>query len=156
MNDYKMRPARAEEGAALSWIAVLAKAHWGYANAQVDAWRADLTVDPSLVPHRWTRVAEANGEPVGVVQLAFGVDAADILHLWIHPGFMRCGIGRALMAAAMDESRRRGMQKITIDSDPFAEPFYIAMGARRVGETRAPIDGQPDRIRPQLVIAVDP
>ena len=140
------------EGAALSRIATLAKAYWGYEAAQMDAWRNDLAIDPQSTPHRWTRVAEWDGETVGVVQLAFADASADILHLWVHPQFMHRGIGRALMDAALAETHGRGFRRVIIDADPNAEPFYLAMGARRAGQVAAPIEGEPGRVRPQMVI----
>jgi hypothetical protein len=42
----------------------------------------------------------------------------------------------------------------TIDSDPNAEPFYLACGAERTGAIPAPIAGQPARVRPQLVVRI--
>jgi hypothetical protein len=36
-----------------------------------------------------------------------------------------------------------GFAELLIESDRFAEPFYLAMGAVKVGETRSPVDGAP-------------
>ena len=43
--------------------------------------------------------------------------------------------------AAVDEARECGFTHLAIESDRFAEPFYLAMGARRVGATPSPVDG---------------
>ena len=42
--------------------------------------------------------------------------------------------GRLLFAHAVATARRLGYQTLTIEADPFAEAFYRAMGAERVGE----------------------
>jgi hypothetical protein len=42
---------------------------------------------------------------------------------------------------------------VFIDADPHAEAFYRACGALRIGGVAAPIDGQPQRVRPQLVLS---
>jgi predicted N-acetyltransferase YhbS len=52
------------------------------------------------------------------------------------------GIGRALFEHAVEESRRLGHRSLRIEADPNAEGFYARMGARRVGETIAEIEGQ--------------
>lgn len=35
-------------------------------------------------------------------------------------------------------------------SDPFAEPFYLKLGARRIGAVPAPMPGAPGRVLPVL------
>src|SRR5262245_19871757 len=37
--------------------------------------------------------------------------------------------------------RRLGFTDLVIESDRFAEPFYLAMGAERIGATPSPVDG---------------
>ena len=46
------------------------------------------------------------------------------------------GIGTALLDAAIAHCRSFGLSQLTIDSDPNAEPFYAARGARRVEKLR--------------------
>ena len=50
-----IRPARPEEAAALSDLALRAKAHWGYDNAFLKAYRAELTVTAVVMVDRRTR-----------------------------------------------------------------------------------------------------
>lgn len=148
------RQARSIDGEALTALANRAKAHWGYLQAQLEAWRADLEISPASIATHWTLCAETGGELVGVVQLNVAIVAADLLHLWVEPKAMGQGIGTALLDAAIAHCRSFGLSQLTIDSDPNAEPFYAARGARRVGETPAPIDGMPNRLRPQMVIDI--
>jgi hypothetical protein len=44
---------------------------------------------------------------------------------------------------ALARARVGGFAELLIESDRFAEPFYLAMGAVKVGETRSPVDGAP-------------
>jgi predicted N-acetyltransferase YhbS len=60
------------------------------------------------------------------------------------------GVGRALLAQALGHARAAGHAALHIDADPHAEAFYRRCGAMRIGATAAPIDGQPQRVRPQL------
>ena len=72
-------------------------------------------------------------------------------HLWVLPAFMRRGVGGALLAHALQHARAGGAREMRIDADPHAEAFYASHGAVRVGQVSAPIEGQPHRVRPQLV-----
>jgi len=66
------------------------------------------------------------------------------------PQFMDRGIGRALVAHALETALRGGASSVTVDADPNAESFYLTCGAERCGEVPAPIPEQPERVRPQL------
>ena len=58
------------------------------------------------------------------------------------------GVGRALWEKAEALARDAGAAKIGLDSDPYAEGFYLAMGAMRVGE--APSGSIPGRVLPRM------
>jgi len=63
-------------------------------------------------------------------------------------------VGSALLAHALQLARAGGARELHIDADPHAEAFYVSHGAVRVAQVGAPIEGQPQRVRPQLVLAV--
>lgn len=64
-----IRPARPDEAAALSALALHAKAHWGYDEAFLAACRDDLTVTPGDIAAHTIRVATLAGQPCGFYQL---------------------------------------------------------------------------------------
>ncbi len=150
-----LRMAAPADAGRLTQLALLAKSHWGYTDEQIAAWRDDLTIDVESIQRHWTVVAESVGVPAGVLQLEITGGQAQLLHLWVDPRHMRRGIGRLLLQASCDHARSLGLAAIQIDSDPFALPFYRACGARTTGSIPAPIAGQPQRVRPQLVIDLD-
>ena len=51
------------------------------------------------------------------------------------------GFGRVLWDDAISVAREAGFETLVSESDRYAEPFYLAMGARRVGSTTSPVDG---------------
>ena len=53
------------------------------------------------------------------------------------------GYGRLLWNDALERARAAGFEELVIESDRFAEPFYLAMGAKRIGATASPVDGAP-------------
>jgi hypothetical protein len=61
---------------------------------------------------------------------------------------MGTGIGRMLWQDCLGAAARIGLSEIRIESDPFAEGFYRAMGATRVGDV--PSQSIPDRTLPLL------
>lgn len=149
-----IRRAVEDEAGALSAIALAAKAYWPYTAAQLAAWRDDLRISAELIASSPTYVAELDGEIGGFYSLVQEDQAWNLEHLWVAPDHMRRGIGRALLSHAMEVAARSGAASLAIDADPYAEPFYIACGARRVGAIAAPIEGQPGRERPQLLLVI--
>jgi N-acetylglutamate synthase-like GNAT family acetyltransferase len=57
-----------------------------------------------------------------------------LMHLFVEPAAIGGGRGKRLWQHAVETARQLGFQEIIIGSDPQAEAFYKAMGARRVGE----------------------
>jgi len=97
----------------------------------------------------------ADGEVVGVVALGPSEqpNTLDLDKLFVEPRWIRTGVGRALLAHAMIEARRRGAERLTILADPYAAGFYERHGARRIGE--APSDAIPGRSLPLYEIKLD-
>jgi GNAT superfamily N-acetyltransferase len=151
----QIRPARAGEAAQLSRIAFASKSHWPYTPAQLALWRDDLTITEAMLAHGTVSVAELEGQGAGSIAGFFMLLPAPqhwvLEHFWVAPARMGQGVGRALLAHAVALARDGGAQALRIDADPHAEAFYLAQGARRVGEVAAPIAGQAWRVRPQLL-----
>jgi GNAT superfamily N-acetyltransferase len=149
----KLRRGVAADVPTLDAIAMAAKAHWNYSEQQLDAWRADLSVPVESMSTRPVCVAEEQGEPIGFVQVATDVQPWELWAMWVLPAFMGRGVGTALLAWAVEFAASHGHKELAIDSDPNAEGFYRARGARVVGLVAAPIAGDSKRVRPQLRLA---
>ena len=80
--------------------------------------------------------------------------ALDLNKLFIEPRHIRSGVGRALLAHAIAEARRRGAGRLTILADPNAAAFYERAGAVRIDE--APSDAVPGRLLPLYEVRLDP
>ena len=145
-----IRPAQEHEAEALSALALKAKAYWGYSADMIESWRQELRVSSNTIASRPTFVAEVGDEIAGFYSLVPSSHSCKLDHLWVLPQFMDRGIGRALVAHALETALRGGASCVTVDADPNAESFYLACGANRSGEVPAPIPGQPKRVRPQL------
>jgi GNAT superfamily N-acetyltransferase len=127
---------RPDEAAALSALALRSKGYWGYDAAFLDACRAELTVTPDQAA-RARVVRDAGGIVRGFHLLApdpdGGAGRGELLMLFVDPSAIGSGIGRALLEDAVRYAAHRGWSALRIESDPGAEGFYVAHGARRVG-----------------------
>ncbi|MGF1464659.1 MAG: GNAT family N-acetyltransferase [Sandaracinaceae bacterium] len=128
-----LRPATDHDCPRLSAVARAAKAHWGYPQAWLDLWVADLTYDASRLADERVLCAEDGGEVVGFVAWRRDGEEAEIEGLWVEPGAMGRGHGRALMEAASVAARAEGVRALRIVADPNAVEFYRRLGAVDVG-----------------------
>jgi len=151
----KVRRALPNESQVLSELALRAKSLWGYSEAQLASWSSDLCISPESITSEPTFVIEAEDCVAGVVQLGTNSSPWTVEHLWVHPSLGRRGIGGQLLRHALRFAHEHGQSQLTIDADPQAENFYARLGALKVGEVAAPIDGQPTRVRPQLVVSTE-
>lgn len=150
-----VRRAVVADVAELSKLVLHAKAHWGYSNAQLQAWRASLEISAESIVAHPTFVGELNGLLIGFYSLIPSAAAWDLNDLWVLPAFMKKGVGRELLMHAVHTAALGGATSILIESDPNAEPFYLACGAQRIGEVAAPIAGESQRIRPLLTLDIE-
>jgi ribosomal protein S18 acetylase RimI-like enzyme len=150
----RIRPARAAEAAALTALALGAKAVWGYDAAFMAACRAELRVGPDAIRRHPTYVIETAGRVLGFYQLRLKGARADILMMFVAPEALRAGLGRRLWAHLGAAARAAGAARLEVDSDPHAEGFYVAMGMHRIGE--APSGSIPGRMLPHLAKAFVP
>lgn len=133
MTAARLRPARPGEEEALSRLCLKSKAYWGYDAAFMAAVSPYLKVTPEAVAAGHTTVAEApDGRLLGVCQIDPDGHAGTLDLLFIAPEAIGTGIGRDLFEHAKAQLRALGETVMTILSDPYAEPAYLHMGARRV------------------------
>jgi N-acetylglutamate synthase-like GNAT family acetyltransferase len=148
----RIRAARSDEADLISDLAVRSKAYWGYDDDFLAGSRIQLAVRPDEVAHRRVTVAERDGVVVGFYALE-GEPPVGVLDLmFVDPDHLRAGVGRRLFAHVVSTAREVGLTAFTIDSDPFAEGFYLAMGAVRTGEAASSV--RSGRKLPRLTFAV--
>ena len=147
-----IRDARTSEHAALSRLAHLAKASWGYPDAWLADWSEALTITAEYVRTHRVWVAEADGEPVGLIALEMG-SPPEIGHLWVHPAKQGQGVGKRLVDHLTEAAREAGITELHIVADPNAVPFYEKCGARVFEEIPAPVLGE-ERFLPLMRLSL--
>lgn len=144
------RAARADEAAHLTELALRSKAHWGYDDEFLDACRAELTLRPDELAARRIIVAELAGQVLGFYGVEGTPPDGELGHLWLDPASIGTGIGRRLWEHALRTADAAGFTRLRIEAEPYAEGFYLAMGAERIGET--PSGSVPGRVLPLLQV----
>lgn len=133
---FHIRAARVREADALTALILRSKAHWDYAPALLEAWRADLTLTAAMIASAPTYCAEeaATGTVAGVSHFYPLNDAEVYLdHLFVEPAAIGQGVGALLWRHAIAWATDQGARAVVLGADPHARPFYEHMGATVVG-----------------------
>ena len=147
-----IRPAHPAEAELLTSIALRSKAHWGYDPGFMQACVPALTLTPARIQAEPLFVLEEDGRVLGFGGLRVEGDAAELTQLFVEPDAIGRGYGRRLWCHAVALACVLGARRLRIESDPFAEAFYRAMGAERIGQAAS--EAIPGRMLPLLVLAL--
>ena len=80
--------------------------------------------------------------------IPLGCEMVELNDLFVEPSRIGKGLGKRLWDHALELARRLGYRKVVLTADPHAEPFYMRLGAVRVGEK--PSSVLPGRVLPIL------
>ncbi len=101
-----------------------------------------------MVPSDEIIVAEVDQHLAGIAQVDMSGTFADLEKLFVDPVYIGKGLGRVLFEWCVQEACRLGSDRLMIEADPEAAPFYKRMGAKTVGT--APSASIPGRELPLL------
>jgi GNAT superfamily N-acetyltransferase len=139
-----IRAARVDEASQLTRLALDSKRYWGYDDAFMERCAIELVVAATEITDGNVFVIE-NVE--GIVQGFYSLkdhhdDGGELAMLFVEPNAIGDGYGKELMLHARRRARARGWSWLCIESDPFAEDFYLSQGAERIGEVISPSTGR--------------
>jgi len=120
-DQYLIRPARHDECALLTGLALRAKAIWGYSDQFMADCVAELTISEADIRAQQFFVLESDSDVIGFCALME------------RPARLREGHGRRLVEHAKDAARTRGWQSLLVESDPNAREFYLSCGGTEIG-----------------------
>ncbi|WP_241300118.1 GNAT family N-acetyltransferase [Burkholderia stabilis] len=150
---FTVRAARTADADELTKLARLSKAHWGYPEDWLDLWRSDLTISPETIEGAIGYVAESAGTIIGFwVRASSDSDQPTPGWLFVHPDHMGRGVARALWEEIRREAAAREIRSFVIEADPNALPFYLTLGAEKIGTKESSV--VPGRFFPILRITI--
>lgn len=131
---WAIRPARPDDHIALSEIALRsAQRVWNYPDDFMAWGPEEITVAPEDIADAIVRVLDEGGRPIGFSMLRGDPPEIELSRMFVEPDKIGAGAGRALWEDAVETARKLGVEVMTLDADPNAEPFYLRMGAVTVG-----------------------
>lgn len=150
----RIRRARPGEAEALRELAQRSKGHWGYDAAFLAAAAALWHMTPDDVAADEVWVLEIDGRPGGWHRVTLHAERAELEDLWLEPELIGRGLGRRLFEHAAAIARAAGAARLEWDADPYAQPFYQAVGGTTIGGTPSAIVG--GRVLPRMRLDLQP
>ncbi|MGB8996895.1 MAG: GNAT family N-acetyltransferase [Pseudonocardiaceae bacterium] len=134
MGQIRIRSALPREAGEITALARRSKGYWGYDRAVLARMSDMLTMNADQIRDGVVVVAEQDGALLGYYQLGGEPPDGELMDLFLEPAVIGTGLGRVLWDHAVKSASERGFRSLTLESDPHAEPFYLRMGAERIGE----------------------
>jgi GNAT superfamily N-acetyltransferase len=92
-----------------------------------------LELSDRAVVERRMWLAEIDGEPVGFATTLPAESTVELEDLFVHPDWMRRGVGSRLVTDAVDRARREGFTRIEVTANPHALDFYRHLDFEELG-----------------------
>ena len=132
----KIRTVNSSEAVLISELAIKSKSYWGYDDQFMNSCVDELshTAEEILDDNFRYYLAEKDEEVLGFYKLKnLGGETILLEALFVDPKAIGKGVGRALLEHAKRTAKKCGGFALEAQSDPYAEPFYVAMGATVTG-----------------------
>ncbi len=148
-NAITIEAAASADQSILHAIAMRSKAYWGYDDAFMTACADELRIPDGYFGKYPVYVARAGRKILGYYVLAPEKNSVSELEmLFVDPEAIGKGIGAMLLTHAKNQARKQGAKRLKVQSDPYAAPFYAAMGFVKTGES--PSGSIPGRTLPEM------
>ena len=122
------------------------KASWGYPAEMVAAFVEELTLSEAAIVKDTVAVCVSGDEILGFYRLLLEGEEGEVGDCFVSPAAQRRGVGAALMTHLKEAAEAAGVKRLEVQSDPYAEGFYAAMGFTRFGQSES--DSIPGRYLP--------
>jgi len=139
----KLKQIKKEDLPAANALIRASKSFWDYPKEYLEAAFPLLQISEEHLKDQsyWGLMNE--NEFIGIFSFSESLDDVLLDHFWISPEYIGKGQGRILWNHAALLAMERGYMEFKIFSDPPAEPFYLKMGARKIGEKPSRISSGP-------------
>lgn len=114
----------------------------------VKAFEAELTVTETAIVDDTVAVCVSGDEILGFYRLLVEGEDGEVGDCFVSPEAQRRGVGAALMDHLKAAARAAGVKRLEVQSDPYAEGFYAAMGFTTFSKSES--DSIPGRYLPLM------
>ncbi len=131
----RIRDAKATEASELEALQRRSSDVWEEYREQLAAHPDAIELPQAFIDNGWVRVAVGDGEtPIGFSVVMPGPGSAHELDgLFVEPGRMYAGVGRALVDDAAERASAAGATALEVTAGP-AQGFYEKVGFHLVGD----------------------
>lgn len=131
----KIEKASINDNEILTKITKKSKAYWGYSEEQILKWNDNLTITEAYIETNSVFKLMNNDKTIGYYSYLIKEEKNVILdNLFILPEYIGTGLGKYLMSDFLNRVKNEKFEKITLDSEPNAENFYLKFGFKKIGE----------------------
>lgn len=131
----EIEKASVNDNEILTEITKKSKAYWGYSEEQILKWNDNLTISKDYIENNSVFKLVASNEIVGYYSYIVKEQKNVLLdNLFVLPEYIGKGFGKYLMSDFLNRMKNEKFEKITLDSEPNAEDFYLKMGFKKIGE----------------------
>jgi len=124
----------------LTAITKKSKAYWGYSEEQILKWSTNLTVTQDYIKENRTFKLIKENTIIGYYSYILKEEKIVKLdNLFVLPEYIGKGFGKYLMDDFLSRMREEEIEKVTLDSEPNAEKFYLKIGFKKIGEVETSI-----------------
>ncbi len=148
--NWTILPATPKDAQILSQITKRSKAFWGYSKEQMEEWDDELNISEDYIIDHYVFKCIIDEEIAAYYALVdAGENKIKLDNLFIHPDFIKQGIGSLLLGEAIIFAQNMKFDVMYLDSDPNAEGFYVHHGFQVIGRKETSI---PDRFMPIMAL----
>jgi len=149
----RIRPAKTSDIDELSELTMLSKQSNGYDESFMEQCRDELRVTEARLKDGEVWVAEAN-VLCGYACLNVDPDgvSGEVNAFFVHPDWKRQGVGKKLWGKILQRATDQNLERLHLDADPFAVPFYNSIGFKTTRET--PSGSIPGRMLPYMELHI--
>lgn len=137
----------------LTKITKESKAYWGFPTETLLKWEHLLTISQKYIEENNVIKLVNNTEVIGYYSF-FKIDKKTLKldNLFILPSYIGIGLGKVLMNHFLDQTKKLGIEKITLEAEPNAEDFYKKFGFVTIGQLESSIK---DRFLPIMELKLN-
>ena len=136
----EIQKAQRKDAVSLTELTIRSKAHWGYKSAQIEKWRAELTITEKYIDenHMYKLIVENILLGFYAYQSENKTDLK-LNYLFVEPKYIGKGYGKILMIDFLNRIKDSEFERIILDADPNAEKFYHNFGFKKIGKLKSSI-----------------